>query len=247
MMRSPFGHRLTKTTSGTGIAFYVNTFQGLFVDYASTANIADLAACSTTLDGATLAEGKTVMLKDQTVTAQNGFYYVDSVSGSTCVLLRLPGFEAGVVLPPGFQVRIGNGSANANLTSRLTGTGTKVIGTDSVSFDAVTSTIEGDSLATRISTSDSGQTSADTSMVSRLSTVDSGLTSADASLGTRDSTSASVAVSADTSVVSRLSTVDSGLTSADASLTTRDSTITSITTSLQTRISIAESVEASKG
>ncbi len=80
-------------------------------------------------------------------------------------------------------------------------------------------------------------------------------TSSVASSDTRISTEESVQISADTSVISRLSLADSVVTSAATSLTTSavtrlstaDSVLTSTTVSLQSRLSVAESVEASKG
>ncbi len=90
------------------------------------------------------------------------------------------------------------------------------------------------------------ETSSAASLTTRISTSEAAVSSGDTSVAT-------AFASADTSLYSRLSTADASVTtafaSADTSLYTRlstvDATLTSQTTSLTTRISIAESVEAS--
>lgn len=141
MLTSPYGHRLTKSTSANGVAVPLAAYSGVCVDYASTANIASLSAASTTMDGGTLTEGKMVLLKDQSTGSQNGLYYVDSVSGSACALVRLQGFEAGEAVAPGFEVHVGNGTANADGRFKLTGTSSKLIGTDALTFSRTSDTI----------------------------------------------------------------------------------------------------------
>lgn len=142
MLTSPFGHRPAFSTSGTGVAVALAAYAGVCVDYASTANIADFAAASTTMDGGTLVEGNTVLLKDQSTGSQNGLYFVDSVSGSSCALVRMrSAFEAGQYLAPGFEVHVGNGTANADGRFKLTGTSSKLIGADALTFSRTSDTI----------------------------------------------------------------------------------------------------------
>lgn len=141
MHASPFGHRLSKSTSANAVLVTLAAYIGVCVDYASTANVADRSAASTTMDGGTLTEGKTVLLKDQSTASQNGLYFVDSVSGSACALVRLQGFEAGEVVAPGTEVHVGNGTANADGRFKLTGTSSKLIGTDALTFSRTSDTI----------------------------------------------------------------------------------------------------------
>lgn len=141
MLASPFGHRSSTSTSANAVAVPVAAYLGVCVDYASTANIADLSAASTTMDGATLVEGKTVLVKDQSTGSQNGLYYVDSVSGSACALVRMPHFGAGELVAPGFEAHVGNGTANADGRFKLTGTSSKTLATDSLTFSRTSDTI----------------------------------------------------------------------------------------------------------
>lgn len=94
---------------------------------------------------------------------------------------------------------------------------------------AQSSTSDGSSLTTRISTEESTRSVAAASLTTRLSTEESTRSTADASLTTR------------------LSTAESAATSLQTRLSTEESTRASQTASLTTRISLAESVEASVG
>ena len=54
----------------------------------ATTNVANLNACSTTLEGTTLQQGDLVLLKNQTVAVQNGVYTVGEVEAGTAPLTR---------------------------------------------------------------------------------------------------------------------------------------------------------------
>lgn len=137
MRSSPYGHPPAASTSGTAVKYQILAAMLVFVDYVSTSNLSSLTAASTTLDGATVVEGKLVALVGQTTASENGVYVADSVSGSTMSLVRVPGLQSGDKMAPGDGVQVGSGAAGAGRRYRLTGTAEKTIGTDSMSFEIV--------------------------------------------------------------------------------------------------------------
>lgn len=109
----------------------------LAVTAASTANVADLTACSTTMDGITLVEGDLVLLKNQTTGAENGVYRVGQVASSAAPLTRVEKPDNVMSNGGGLRVSVRKGSVSANLEYQLTTTGSIVIGTTSLTFAAV--------------------------------------------------------------------------------------------------------------
>jgi len=109
----------------------------LAVAAASTANVADLTACSTTMDGITLVEGDLVLLKNQTTGAENGVYRVGKVASSEAPLTRVEKPDNVMSNGGGLRVSVRKGSVSANLEYQLTTTGSIVIGTTSLTFAAV--------------------------------------------------------------------------------------------------------------
>jgi len=106
----------------------------LTVDFMSTANIADLAAASTTMDGGTITEGKVVWLKDQTTGTQNGLHIASDIGATTCVLTRCDPFSLGAPIFPGQKIYVAAGTANGGKEFQFTGTSVKVVGTDALTF-----------------------------------------------------------------------------------------------------------------
>lgn len=104
------------------------------VRLASTANIADLSAVSTSLDGATIAEGDLVLLKDQSTGSQNLLYVASDLDGSTCVLSRIDPFATGAPVFPGQGFFVAAGSVNGGKTFQVTNSSAKVVGTDAITL-----------------------------------------------------------------------------------------------------------------
>lgn len=135
-MRSPYGHPANGSTSGTAAIYEVNEAPTFEVDYYAASNLT-LTGGSTTLDGATLTEGKTVLGLSQSTGAEDGLYVVDSVSGSTCNLVRAVGFKAGDKLAPGTRFYIKSGTTYGGREVRVEGTAVKVLGTDAITPEVV--------------------------------------------------------------------------------------------------------------
>jgi hypothetical protein len=88
---------------------------------ASTANVADLTAVSTTLDGVTLVEGDVILLKNQTAAAENGLYQVGVVTASsTAPVTRHISLERSNQAVPGFTAFVREGTINAGSEFYLT-------------------------------------------------------------------------------------------------------------------------------
>lgn len=104
---------------------------------ASTGNIADLAACSTTFDGLTLVAGNRILLKDQSSGGQNGIYVVGTVGAGTAPLTRATDFDAGTEVKPGTLVSVAAGTANASTYWSLTNTTTPTVGSTSLTFGQI--------------------------------------------------------------------------------------------------------------
>jgi hypothetical protein len=104
---------------------------------ASTANLADLTAVSTTMDGQTIAAGDVILLKDQTDASENGLYAAGEVSGSTVPLTRIWPMEDGQEAHHGTLVSVQQGTAGAGDLYKLTSTGALTIGTSNLAFTLV--------------------------------------------------------------------------------------------------------------
>jgi len=104
---------------------------------ASTANVSDLTACSTTMDGVTLVEGDLVLLKNQTTGTENGVYQVGKVASTTAPLTRHPDADLALTNGGGLRVSVRKGTISANEEYALTTTGAIVIGTTSIAFGRV--------------------------------------------------------------------------------------------------------------
>lgn len=132
---SPYGHAPAASTSGTSVKYSIQSAALILADYVATSNISDFTAVSTTLDGATLVEGKLVHVVGQNTGSQNGLRVVDSVSGSTCSLVRARGHEAGDTYAPGTMFQIGGGTNGIGQVWKLAGAAAKTIGTDALTFE----------------------------------------------------------------------------------------------------------------
>lgn len=131
-MKSPFGHPQGRMVNGTWKYYGQDDFLPS-VRGASTANIADLSAASTTLDGLTLVEGDRILLKDQSTGAQNGLYEVGAVSGGAAPLTRtLDALSSGAV------VHVEAGTANGDKNFQLTTNETITVGTTALTFEEFT-------------------------------------------------------------------------------------------------------------
>lgn len=101
---------------------------------ASTANAADLAAVSTTMDGLTLVAGDRVLLKNQSTASQNGIYDVGTVSTGTAPLTRAEDLPAGGAAA-GLLVEVEAGTANASKQFVCTAApGSDIVGTNNLAF-----------------------------------------------------------------------------------------------------------------
>lgn len=104
-----------------------------------TANIANLAAATTTCDTAvTLVEGDVVLLTEQVTASENGLYVVGAVASGVAPLTRFEMCKSAAGMPPGTQVFISEGTARGNLVYQLTTNAPIVVGTTSLTFAAIT-------------------------------------------------------------------------------------------------------------
>lgn len=129
---SPYGHAPAASTSGTAVKYSLIAAAILCLDYYAAANLT-LTGGSTTLDSATLVEGKLVGAFNQTTGTEDGVYVVDSVSGSTCNLVRAAGFAAGDTIADGTRFRIRSGTLYGGSIIEVGGTAPAVLGTDALS------------------------------------------------------------------------------------------------------------------
>lgn len=134
-MRSPYGHPQAFSTSGTGVRVEIGSGLLLEADYYAASNIA-LTGLSTTLDGATLTEGKIIWAPNQSTGTQDGPYVVDVDNGDgTCELVRVPGFKVGDKINPGTVFRIRSGSTYGGARSTVQGTAPLTLGTDAITAE----------------------------------------------------------------------------------------------------------------
>lgn len=222
-MASPYGHTQVVNV-GDNVKVRLREAGRITVKVASTANIADLSAASSTMDGESCANGDIALLKDQDDATENGTYAFSGISGGSGVLTRVPPFASGYEVFPGLEIWVEDGSVNGQLAFRLDNTGDIELGTTELSFNTP-DVGSAASLTARISTEESTRASADTSLTARVSTEESTRASADTSLTTRVSTEESTRASAVTSLNTRVSTEESTRASADTSINTRISSL----------------------
>jgi hypothetical protein len=221
----------------------------LAVIVASTANVADLTSCSTTMDGVTLEEGNLVLLKNQTATEDNGVYKVGKVEDTHAPLTRHDLADIAMANGGGVHVYVAKGTLNAGLEYALTTAGTIVIGTTSLAFTQRPTQAAVTSLETRLSGAESvGELSSEsvyTSLTTRVSTEEATRSTADASLTTRVSTEESTRTSADTSLTAKdsvnlstaLSTIAALDTAVSGDVASLDTVYSAEVASIDTRIS----------
>jgi hypothetical protein len=125
-MPSPYGHPQAGDVAAAP--------QKLSVRAASTADVADLTACSTTMDGVTLVEGDRVLLKSQTSGDENGVYLVGVVDSGTAPLTRAADMSSSSEVAPGMTVYVSEGTLNGNVAFVLTNNSPIVLDTTSLVF-----------------------------------------------------------------------------------------------------------------
>ena len=128
---SPYGHAPAASTGGTAVKYSLIAAAILCLDYYAASNLT-LTGGSTTLDSATLTEGKLVGAFNQSTGTEDGVYVVDSVSGSTCNLVRAAGFAAGDTIADGTRFRIRLGTLYGGSVIEAGGTAPRVLGTDAL-------------------------------------------------------------------------------------------------------------------
>ena len=89
------------------------------------------------IDGVSLSLNDRVLVKDQTATAQNGFYKVTTVGSGSAkfVLTRTPDADAASELTAGAFVFVEEGTANADNGYVLTTNGAITVGTTGITFE----------------------------------------------------------------------------------------------------------------
>ncbi len=111
---------------------------------ASTADVPDLSACSTTMDGLTLVATDRVLLKNQSTGSQNGIYVVGTVGTGTAPLTRAADFDAAAEVKPGTLIAVAAGTAGANTIWQLTNTTAPTIGSTTLTFAQVRNATQAD-------------------------------------------------------------------------------------------------------
>lgn len=101
----------------------------------STATTLTLSAALTTLDGVSLAVNDRILVKDQTVPAQNGLY----VYTSSTILTRTTGTDSSTELTPGAFTFVEQGTTYADTGWVLTTDGTITLGTTNITWSQFSS------------------------------------------------------------------------------------------------------------
>lgn len=101
---------------------------------ASTANIADLSAASTTIDGITYVNGERMLAKDQSTGSQNGIYVWSGIGGGTGVLTRADDANGSDEVVAGMLVHVSEGTVAANRFYFLSTNDPITVGSTSLSF-----------------------------------------------------------------------------------------------------------------
>lgn len=134
MKSSPYGHPLAFSTTN-GVKVQIGSPDSIEVDLYQDSNRSLAAGGSTTIDSVVATEGMLVLCPAQTTTTQDGLYYVDAVSGATCTLVRVPGFQAGDSINPGTVFRVRSGTVYAGRKLTVQGTAPLVLGTDALTVE----------------------------------------------------------------------------------------------------------------
>jgi hypothetical protein len=117
--------------------------------FATTTSIT-LTAVSTTIDtSGTIVAGDRILVKDQG-SSENGIYVAGTVTAATCALTRADDCKTADMVQTGMMVSVQEGTAAAGHTYHMSATGwpgTKVIGTDTMTFAAETTTTYSDATA----------------------------------------------------------------------------------------------------
>ena len=87
------------------------------------------------IDDITVAAEDRVLVKDQSTATQNGIYRAQSGSW-----IRVADFDGSIDVVGGTQVYVTSGTANGSTYWRVSGTGLKTVGTDSISFTTISGT-----------------------------------------------------------------------------------------------------------
>jgi len=114
--------------------------EDVLVRFATTANIADLAAgAPNSVDGITPVAGNLVLVKNQSTASQNGIYEVSSVgTGSDGVWARAQGYDETGEIRANMKARVAEGTANADTTWQLTTNEAITVGTTAQTWVDVT-------------------------------------------------------------------------------------------------------------
>lgn len=106
------------------------------VDYATTSNIADLTAVPSVIDGGSaLRVGDDILIKNQTLAANNGIYTVSALNADqTAQVTRRADSNTSAELPPGTYVFVAKGNVNADTGWLMTNDTNPIIGTDAITW-----------------------------------------------------------------------------------------------------------------
>ncbi len=132
-MHTPYGHCQIQRVAD-GISARLLEPPTFYARVSPTANIADLAAASTTQDGATIAAGDILLLTAQSDASENGLYVAGEVASSAAPLSRALNFDASVEIVPGTVVFVSEGTARGNKRYQLTANAPIVIDTTNLTF-----------------------------------------------------------------------------------------------------------------
>ena len=101
---------------------------------ASTANIADLSAASTTIDGITYVNGERTLLKNQSTASQNGIYVWSGISAGAGVLTRAEDANGSAEVVAGMLVHVSEGTVAADRFYFLSTNDTITVGSTNLTF-----------------------------------------------------------------------------------------------------------------
>jgi hypothetical protein len=136
-MASPYEH-IQVVNVGSNVAVRLREPAVYTVRVASTANISDLAAASSSVDGVTCVDGDVVLLKDQSTASQNGVYAFSGIASGVGVLTRVPPLASGWECFAGTGFYVESGTVNSGMKFLLSTTGAITLGTTSLSFARAT-------------------------------------------------------------------------------------------------------------
>lgn len=101
---------------------------------ASTANIADLSAASTTIDGITYVNGERFLAKNQSTASQNGIYVWSGISAGAGVLTRAEDANGSAEVVAGMLVHVSEGTVAADRFYFLSTNDTITVGSTNLTF-----------------------------------------------------------------------------------------------------------------